>query len=224
MTFLPLWAISKPMFFLVFEGLDGSGKSSLMSMLSDHLKNAGSEVLCTREPGGTPLGDQIRSLILSHAGENAPVARAELLLYEAGRAQHVEKIIRPALTNKKWVLCDRFSASSVAFQGGGREISFHEVEWLNHFATYSLKPHLTVLLDLPVEVSRKRRSQRSGHTGEIEDRIESENDLFHERVRTSFLSQAKSAPAEWLVLNAEDSREGLFAALVTELRKRKWIS
>ncbi len=194
-----------------------------MSMLSDHLKNAGHSVVCTREPGGTPLGDQIRSLILSHAGENSPVARSELLLYEASRAQHVEKIIRPALDQKKWVLCDRFSASSIAFQGGGREISKSDVEWLNRFATDSLHAHLTILLDLSVEGSKKRRSKRAGETGEVEDRIESENERFHERVRTSFLDQAKQSQSDWLVLNAEDTREGLFQKLLLELRGRQWI-
>ena len=135
------------MFFVVFEGLDGSGKSSLMKMLDQHLRSLSYEPVLTREPGGTEVGDALREIILKKQA-NAPVARAELLMYEASRAQHVELVIKPSLAKKKWVLCDRFSASSVAFQGGGRSISIEQVVWLNQFATDNLIPDLTVLLDL----------------------------------------------------------------------------
>lgn len=212
------------MFFIVFEGLDGSGKSSLMSSLANHLESHQQKYIRTREPGGTPLGDQIRELILAHSFDHAPCARAELLLYEASRAQHVEKVIRPALNNKQWVLCDRYSASSVAFQGGGREISSEDVVWLNQFATTKLHAHLTVLLDLSVEDSQNRRAQRSSVTGQKDDRIESEKNDFHERVRQSFLTQARQAPDQWLVLDATKTQEQLFQELLQTLKGRKWLA
>lgn len=208
------------MSFLVFEGLDGSGKSSLMAALEAELKRRKIELVRTREPGGTPLGDEIRHLILRPQGP-APTPRTELLLYEASRAQHVDEVIRPALALGKWVLCDRFSASSIAFQSGGRAIGADQVVKLNHFATDGLRADLTILLDLPVEESRRRRQQRSFETGESEDRIEKERDLFHENVRQSFLSQSKADVGHWLVLDARRSQSELYQDLLAELSARK---
>ncbi len=202
--------------FLVFEGLDGSGKSSLMAALEQELQRRQISCCRTREPGGTPLGDEIRNMILRKDGP-APLGRTELLLYEASRAQHVEEVIKPQLGQGHWVLCDRFTASSVAFQGGGREISEKDVISLNDFATGGLKPDLTVLLDLSVEESRKRRQGRGAKTGESEDRIESEADTFHEKVRQSFLRQAQQAPQGWLVLDARETPEVLFTQLMKAL-------
>lgn len=202
--------------FLVFEGLDGSGKSSLMAALERELERRGMPFQRTREPGGTPLGDEVRHMILRKEGP-APVPRAELLMYEVSRAQLVEQVIRPTLAKGVWVLCDRFTASSVAFQGGGRNISESEVEMLNNFATGGLKPDLTVLLDLSVEESRRRRQGRGAQSGESEDRIESEADSFHEKVRQSFLKQARSAGDSWLVLNAQETPEVLFQQLLKAL-------
>lgn len=206
------------MSFIVFEGLDGSGKSSLMRMLESELSSQNISFYRTREPGGTPLGDEIRQMILRTEGP-APTSRAELLLYEASRAQHVDQVIRPKLSQGMWVLCDRFTASSVAFQGGGRSISVSEVKMLNEFATESLRADVTVLLDLSVEESRKRRLGRGESTGESEDRIESEADSFHEKVRQSFLEQAASEP-DWLVLDARQTPNELFELLLADLRKR----
>lgn len=208
--------------FIVFEGLDGSGKSSLMSALEKELSSKGLDVVRTREPGGTDLGDQIRELILTKDGP-APTARTELLLYEASRSQHVDLVIRPAIKKQSWVLCDRFSASSVAFQAGGREISESWVERLNEFATDGLSADLTILLDLSVEESRRRRNQRQQNTGSTEDRIESEADSFHERVRKSFLDQAHRDPEKWLVLDAADSPEQLLKKLLSHLRSHPWF-
>lgn len=202
--------------FLVFEGLDGSGKSSLMAALERELERRGMSFQRTREPGGTPLGDEVRHMILRKEGPT-PVPRAELLMYEVSRAQLVEQVIRPTLAKGVWVLCDRFTASSVAFQGGGRNISENEVEMLNDFATGGLKPDLTVLLDLSVEESRRRRQGRGAQNGEGEDRIESEADSFHEKVRQSFLKQARSAGDSWLVLNAQETPEVLFQQLLKAL-------
>ncbi|AGH95044.1 dTMP kinase [Pseudobdellovibrio exovorus] len=210
------------MFFLAFEGLDGSGKSSLMARLEEHLSTQQISFIKTREPGGTLIGDQLREIILSK-GKEVPSARTELLLYEASRAQHVDLIIKPALDQKKWVLCDRFTASSIAFQAGGRQILDEQVMWLNHFATDGLKPDLNILLDLTVEESHKRRQGRIQAGGDAEDRMESEADEFHERVRSSFLKQAVLCPTEWLVLDAAHSPEQLFKTLITELQSRKWL-
>ncbi|MBO9668721.1 MAG: dTMP kinase [Bdellovibrio sp.] len=207
------------MSFLVFEGLDGSGKSSLMVALEKELVNRAISFYRTREPGGTPLGDEIRNMILRKEGP-APTSRTELLLYEASRAQHVDQVIRPKLEQGLWVLCDRFAASSVAFQGGGRDISENEVVMLNDFATGGLKADLTILLDLPVEESRKRRQGRGAQTGESEDRIESEADSFHEKVRQSFLKQAQQEPKSWLVLDAKETPETLFKQLLAALSER----
>lgn len=210
------------MFFVVFEGLDGSGKSSLMKRLETHLKNIGQDLIMTREPGGTTVGDEIREIILKKQAE-PPSPRTELLLYQASRAQHVDLVIRPALAQKKWVLCDRFSASSIAFQGGGRGISLDQVRWLNDFATSLLKPHLTVLLDLSVEESKKRRSHRENTTAVAEDRIEAEADSFHEKVRQGFLDQAKADSENWLVLNAALTPDELYTQLIAKLTEKKWL-
>lgn len=208
--------------FVVFEGLDGSGKSSLMTALEAELNSKKLGVLRTREPGGTALGDEIRNMILRREGPS-PTARTELLLYEASRSQHVDQVIRPALKKDLWVVCDRFSASSVAFQAGGREISEEWVERLNEFATDGLRPDLTVLLDLSVEESRRRRTKREASSGEKEDRIESEADSFHERVRKSFLSQAERDSQRWLVLDAAEKPEALLQKLLEHLRSLKWL-
>lgn len=212
----------KKSMFLVFEGLDGSGKSTLMNTLNKALIEKGFSTVMTREPGGTELGDLLRKMILDPQSEH-PVPRAELLMYEASRAQHVDKVIQPAIDNGKWVLCDRFTASSIAFQSGGRAIQYSEVEWLNRFATNQLEPQLTVLLDLTVEESEKRRSLRSMKTGESQDRIEQEKSDFHERVRQSFLLQASLDPEKWIVMNAGDSPEQLYLQLMNFLRDKKWL-
>ena len=209
------------MSFLVFEGLDGSGKSSLMAALEQELGRRKIAFQRTREPGGTPLGDEIRHMILRKEGPS-PLPRTELLLYQASRAQHVDEVIRPALQTGAWVLCDRFTASSVAFQGGGRAILESDVESLNDFATGGLKPDLTILLDLSVEESRKRRQGRGEQNGESEDRIESEADSFHEKVRQSFLrqAQAQAQAGKWLVLDAKEPPAALFEQLLKALTEK----
>lgn len=206
--------------FIVFEGLDGSGKSSLMAALEKELQKRQIQFHHTREPGGTRLSEEIRNMILRKEGP-APTSRTELLLYEASRAQHVDEVIVPKLRAGQWVLCDRFTASSVAFQGGGREIKESDVHTLNNFATGGLKADLTVLLDLSVEESRRRRQGRGQANGESEDRIESEADSFHEKVRQSFLKQAHADAAGWLVLDAKNTPEVLFQQLLQVLSERK---
>lgn len=207
------------MSFIVFEGLDGSGKSSLMAALEKELSQRSIPFVKTREPGGTPLGDEIRHMILRKEGP-APTPRTELLLYEASRAQHVDQVIVPALEKGHWVLCDRFTASSIAFQSGGRAISQQQVELLNSFATAGLESAVTVLLDLSVEESRRRRQGRGAALGETEDRIESEADSFHEKVRNSFLAQASAQPKKWIVLDARKTPSELAELLMVELKAK----
>lgn len=211
------------MAFLVFEGLDGSGKSSLMRALETELSKRGISFHQTREPGGTPLGEEVRHIILRKQMGTIPVPRAELLLYEVSRAQHVDEVIKPHLAQGEWVLSDRFSASSVAFQAGGREIEEKDVVMLNEFATGGLQPDLTILLDLSVEESRRRQAHRTHQTGETADRIESEKDSFHQRVRDSFLKQARESSHRWLVLDARSSTEEMLKILLQTLKERKWL-
>ncbi|MCM2280729.1 MAG: dTMP kinase, partial [Bdellovibrionaceae bacterium] len=161
------------MAFLVFEGLDGSGKSTLIERLADELKRRGQDLVLTREPGGTPLAEDIRRLLLRTDGE-VPCARTEILLYEASRAQHVARIIRPALERGQWVLCDRFDASTVSFQSFARQLDRQEVDWLNAYAIAGTNVDLYVLLDLSVEESFKRRHGRNQGQGTEDDRFERE--------------------------------------------------
>jgi dTMP kinase len=175
-------------------------------------------VVTTREPGGTPLAEDIRQLIL-RVGDETPVPRAELFLYEASRAQHVAQVIRPALARGAWVLCDRFSESSVAFQCYGRELPRAQVDELNRFAEDGTRSELVVLLDLPLEVARARQGRRA----EFADRMEREADDFHQRVRRGFLEQAQEEPKRWLVLDASQPSDALFSATLAELQRRGWL-
>ena len=210
------------MAFIVFEGLDGSGKSTLMNRLSQTLKDRNIDHELTREPGGTELGDKLRELIVTKTSQ-PPTARTELLMYEASRAQLVEIWIRPRLQQKKWILSDRFSASSIAFQAGGRSINEDDVIWLNQFATMGLEPDLYILLDISIEESKRRRKKRQDSTGVGEDRIESEKDDFHTRVRQQFLQLAHGKPKQWFVLSADLSTEEMLNQVVERLKADQWL-
>ncbi len=210
------------MAFLVFEGLDGAGKTTLIQHLKEHLVQRAIKVQVSREPGGTELGEELRTLLLKTKGQ-APTPRCELLLYEAIRAQHVDLLIRPALEQGNWVLCDRFTASSLAFQSGGRSLQVDEIVWLNQFATGGLRPDLTILMDLTVEESDRRRENRSRTSGVPQDRFEQEARDFHERVRQNYLRQALESPQGWLVLSASQTPDSLFQQLKSELEKRRWL-
>ncbi len=217
--------------FIVFEGLDGAGKSTLIQLLKAELEKYQQKVMVTREPGGTELGEELREILLRR-GKTPPTPRTELLLYEAIRAQHVETVIHPKLILGEWVLCDRFSASSIAFQAGGRKIMESEVKWLNSFATNRLVPRITVLLDLTYDEARSRQNHRFQHKGETADRMEAEAQDFHERVRTSFLKQAQESASfsaetskvspsvsQWIVLSAMQSPENLLTLLIQKLKE-----
>jgi dTMP kinase len=196
--------------FITFEGPEGSGKSTHIKLLKAFLEARGIEVVMTREPGGTPLGEEIRK-ILQHDHSEAPVPHAEVLLFLASRAQHVERLIRPALAQGKWVLCDRFDDSTFAYQGYGRGFPMEGLRAVNAFAVSGLRPDLTVLLDVAPQTSRDRLAARQATTATAPDRIEREAATFHEKVRNGFLALAAEEPDRIAVISTERDREAVAA-------------
>lgn len=194
--------------FIVLEGGEGVGKSSNLDALQRLLEGHGLRVLRTREPGGTSLGEAVRALLLDPAFTGMD-AKTELLLMFAARAQHVAQIIRPALAEGVWVISDRFTSSSYAYQGGGRGLPDEAIAWLETFVQEDLRPDLTLLLDTPVEVGLARMRSR----GEPEDRIEREGRPFFERVRAAFLAQAKANPGRFVVIDATQPLDQIQAAM-----------
>ena len=177
---------------VTFEGGEGSGKSTQSELLALRLEAGRWPVIRLREPGGTPLGEELRRLLLHSRAEASP--EAELLLFLAARAELVRSVILPALAAKGIVICDRFSDSTLAYQGFGRGLDIEQLKTLNRWATAGLTPDLTVLLDLPVQVGRRRNQTE-------EDAFEREDDAFHERVRQGYVELAHEEPGRWLVLD-----------------------
>ncbi|WP_114993914.1 dTMP kinase [Synechococcus sp. UW179A] len=201
--------------FLVLEGIDGCGKTTQLRQLADWLPDSGlmpsgAKLHLTREPGGTPLGRALRELLLNPPQESAPVSTAELLLYAADRAQHVERLIRPALNRGDWVLSDRFSGSTIAYQGDGRGLDLQTILDLERIATAGVTPDLTFWLDLPLQESLKRRGARS------DDRIEAEGETFLARVSEGF--QRLSAERGWTPVAADQSADQVQQVIRTRLR------
>ncbi len=183
--------------FITIEGSEGVGKSSNIAFIEDYLRAAGKEVLLTREPGGTVLGEAIRTLLLD-ADNRSMCSDTELLLMFAARAQHLDEVIRPALEADKWVICDRFTDATYAYQGGGRGIPESRIAILEQWVQNDLQPDLTLLLDMPVAAGLERASKRS-----TPDRFEQEKLAFFERVREAYLARAKKYAARFRVINAE---------------------
>jgi dTMP kinase len=194
--------------FVTFEGPEGAGKSTQVQLVAEHLRQLGYDVLATREPGGTQLGERIRNVLLA-SNDYAIVPRAEALLMTAARAQHVADVIHPALQNGQIVLCDRFIDSTLAYQGAGRGLPIDELELLQAFAVDALRPDLTVLLDLPVSIGLTRRRQ----SGAPMNRLDRDDAEFHERVRTWYVQAARQDPDRWLVLDAQQSPADLSALI-----------
>ncbi|MBO7166525.1 MAG: dTMP kinase [Kiritimatiellae bacterium] len=192
--------------FITFEGPEGGGKSTHIKLLADFLRSKGKEVLVTREPGGTRLAELIRSLVREEL-EDPPVTQSEVLLFLAARAQVVSNVIRPALEKGVWVLCDRFSDSTFAYQGYGRGVEVDLLRRLNDFATQGLVPDMTVLLDVPPEVSRSRLLARQADTNSTADRIEQAGEDFHRRLREGFLAMAKDEPQRFTVVDSSKELE-----------------
>lgn len=196
--------------FIAFEGGDGAGKTTQIQALRARLEARGDEVVVTREPGGTDLGVQIRQVLL-HGDHVA--ARAEALLFAADRAHHVATVVRPALRRGAIVLQDRYMDSSIAYQGAGRDLDPAQIQDLSLWATEGLLPTLTVLLDVTPTTGRHRR-------GEVHDRLESEGDEFHARVREHFLALAAADPDRYLVLDAALPRDQLADAVWERVNSR----
>ena len=207
-------ADSRPKFaFMVrlisFEGGDGSGKTTQLKLLDNYLASRGKLCLSTREPGGTTLGEMIRKILLE-AGKVEIAYPTELFLYLADRAQHVHEVIRPALASGRLVLCDRFTDSTLAYQGYGRGVDLDMLRRLNQVASHGITPDVTFLLDCPVEVGLSRTAQRNMNLksgGSREDRFEQERADFHERVRRGFLELARAEPQRIYVLDASRPTE-----------------
>ncbi|MBA3980767.1 MAG: dTMP kinase [Alcanivorax sp.] len=182
--------------FITFEGVEGAGKSSNLGWAAELLRAAGIEVVITREPGGTPLAEALRDLLL--APHDEPVAAdTELLLIFAARAQHLQQVIRPALDAGKWVLCDRFTDATYAYQGGGRGLSMTRIGALEQLVQGDLRPDCTVLFDIDVLTGLARAGKR----GQL-DRFEREDRAFFERIRSTYLSRAEAEPARFHRLDA----------------------
>jgi dTMP kinase len=185
--------------FITVEGIEGVGKSTNMRHLVNAIENAGHTVLTTREPGGTPMAERIRELVAEHGDEPMPDV-AELLLVFASRALHVNNVIRPALAAGTWVVCDRFTDSSRAYQGGGRGLPLENIDRLAEWVHGDLVPDLTILLDAPVETGMERAGRRSDP-----DRFESEQSDFFQRVRATYLKIAAEHPERFVVVDAARS-------------------
>lgn len=205
--------------FITFEGIEGSGKSTVASMVREALERAGIETLATREPGGTELSERIRTILLDPAMTGMD-PRAELLLYLASRAQLVEKTIRPALEQGTSVICDRFMDASVAYQGWARGIGEAVVEELNAFTLGSIVPDRTFLLDLPVEQGFERGPERrEGEGTRSKDRLEREDRSFHEKVREGYLRLAERNPERIVTVNASASLEEVYGVIFRNLQQ-----
>ncbi|MDF9277474.1 dTMP kinase [Arthrobacter sp. EH-1B-1] len=200
--------------FIAFEGGDSAGKSTQAARLAESLQADGQTVVRTREPGGTEIGEKLRSLVLDH-GHGHIDARTEALIFAASRAAHVHQVILPALERGDVVICDRYIDSSVAYQGVGRGLGAESVLEINLWAVEGLGPDLTVLLDVDHVEGRSRRTS----TAAQEDRMESEPDSFHEQIRAAFRDQAALNPEAYLVLNASDPVDVLAATIVGAVRE-----
>lgn len=197
--------------FLTLEGIDGAGKSTHVPFIAEYLQQQGLTVCLTREPGGTVLGEQLRQLLLDPATEVS--LKTETLLMFAARQEHLQQRIMPALARGEWVLCDRFTDSTVAFQGGGRGVSLAAIEQLEQWVHADLQPDLTFLFDVPTDIAHARRQQ----SGQAADRIEREADSFHQRVRQAYLQRAAAAPQRFHILDARCSVAELQQQIATRL-------
>ncbi|MBL7684878.1 MAG: dTMP kinase [Deltaproteobacteria bacterium] len=189
---------------ITFEGIEGSGKTTQIHLLHQQFKQKGLDSILTREPGGTPIGQEIRNLLLDRKNEHL-ASRAELFLYAADRAQHLHEVVLPALEKKQIVLCDRYIDATTAYQAGGRQLEEDLVQQMIQLASQNLKPHLTFLVDCPVEIGLSRAQKRAADVNDRLDRFERLALEFHERVRRRYLQIAQEEPARVKVIDGTQS-------------------
>jgi dTMP kinase len=202
--------------FITFEGPDGSGKTTQVRLLAEHLRALGRDVLIAREPGGTSIGDQIRAVL--HDVKNVEMTpETEFLLYSASRAQIVRQALQLHLARGGTVLCDRFADSSMAYQGYGRELHLEAIRLITQFATGGLTPHLTIYLDLPVKIGiQRKQAAHAARAGEW-NRLDQQTLDFHRRARQGYLNMAQAEPERWLVIDAMQSVDDTQATIRARL-------
>tara|TARA_R110000782_G_scaffold235939_9_gene322030 strand:+ start:2752 stop:3375 length:624 start_codon:yes stop_codon:yes gene_type:complete len=203
----------KETLFITLEGVEGAGKSSLMDYISELFTSTGHEVIQTREPGGTRTGEQIREILLD-SNNIGLESNTELLLMFAARMQHLEEVIKPALASDQIVICDRFTDASYAYQGGGRGIQESRIQSLEDWVQEGLKPDITLLFDLDVEVGLRRAGKRSQA-----DRFEQEDILFFERIRSCYLERAKKESSRFRIIHSGESMENVKQQIQNVLKK-----
>lgn len=197
--------------FITFEGVDGAGKSTHLNWFVEQLRARGISPLMTREPGGTPIGEKLREILLHEAMH----PETEALLMFASRREHIDKVIKPALEKGTWVISDRFTDASFAYQGGGRGLPVQKLEQLETWVQGDFQPDLTLLFDIPVDVARERLNKNSAQTNVALDKFEQEKDDFFNKVRDAYLARAEKNPGRFAVIRAEKTP----AEVQAELRK-----
>jgi dTMP kinase len=207
--------------FVTMEGIEGVGKTTQVTRLSEALNKLGIAHVVTREPGGTPLAESIREVVLTAREETLPPT-AELLLMFAARAVHLANHVEPNLRAGRWVICDRFTDATYAYQGGGRQLRMDAIGELESMVQGTLRPHLTLLLDAPVENALARARRRNA--GSPEDRFERERSEFFERVRSVYRARAAAEPERIAIIDATRSIDEVGARILEQLKVRSWIS
>jgi dTMP kinase len=214
---MPLTDIQHTGVLISFEGSEGSGKTTQIARLAKRLQERGRDVISTREPGGTEIGEQIRNIIVHNSKGDEMCAETELLLFAAARAQLVRESIAPALLRGAIVITDRFLDSSTVYQGIGRNLAMGPVNQINRFAVGTVMPHITVVIDVPTDVSLARIRQRAS---DLPDRMERENIDFYEKVRSGYLVLAKGMPERFVVIDGTKSEDFIEKQIWTALEKR----
>jgi dTMP kinase len=205
--------------FITFEGPEGSGKSTQIRMAGEWLREQGRECVVTKEPGGTPISDRIRAILLDSAATGMD-AMTELLLYAASRRQHTVEVIRPALARGVIVLCDRYTDATLAYQGYGRRLDLDRLQALNQWATDGLRPDLTLLFDIDEESGLARAHARNAQMPVDEGRFEAEDLRFHRRVREGYLAMAEAEPKRFAIVDGRGSIGDVFALTQNVLREK----
>ena len=207
--------------FISFEGTDGSGKSTQIKLLFDSLRELGYECICTREPGGTELGEKLRNILKDPALNKVLASETEVLLLQTARAQHVHEVIKPALKQGKIVLCDRYGDSSVAYQGIAMGLGKEKIKELNNFSTTGLTPDLTIILDVKPEEGLKRAEERA--PDEEKDRWEEQGSTFQEKVRNAFFELAEDEPKRFKVIKIQETIEETKSIILNEVKNELGI-